>query len=93
MQLKKDYAPRSTSPPTPSSTGSSSSSSRPPPMLYPIYDDLTRDAFMLMRALNSHRAVQSCWSAGGIIKYRLVDDTIIRRVSSVYDSVESIIAE
>ena len=90
MQLKKDFAPRSNvSPPS----TNSSSSPKPSPLLYPIYDDLTRDAFMLMRNLNSHRSVQSCWSAGGVIKYRLIDDSIIRRVSSIYASVESIIAE
>ena len=92
MQLKKDFAPRSNITP-PASANSSSSSPKPRPLLYPIYDDLTRDAFTLMRALNSHRSVQSCWSAGGVIKYRLIDDSIIRRVSSIYASVESIIAE
>lgn len=83
FQLKKDFAPRS--PPQPASN-------RPGRFLYAIYEDLTRDTLHLMRALNSHEAVQSCWAVGGQLRYRLADsEDTIRRVVSVYDHIDDIL--
>ena len=87
IQLKKDFAPKSEIT-TPSS---SSISTKPPPQLYPIFEDMTRDAFQLMRALSSHEQVHSCWCYGGQLRFRLVDSEIIQRVKSIYEPIEKII--
>ena len=86
IQLKKDYAPKSlaTSP-------SGSISTKPPPQLYPIFEDMTRDAFQLMRALSSHEKVHSSWCYGGQLRFRLVDSETVLTVKSIYDTVEKII--
>ena len=86
IQLKKDYAPKSEV-----TTPSSSNSTKPPPQLYPIFEDMTCDAFQLMRALASHEQVHSCWCYGGQLRFRLVDSEIIQRVKSIYDPIEKII--
>ena len=91
MQLKKDFAPRATSTLAPSP--SFSSTNKLPPLLYPVYDDLTRDAFRLMRAISSHKEVQSCWSVGGSIKFRIIDSAVIKSVRSIYDTVDNIISQ
>jgi hypothetical protein len=51
---------------------------------YPFHDDLTKDSFIKMKALQSDTRVQSCWSAGGSLRYKLVDSSVIKRVPSVY---------
>lgn len=91
MQCRKAFAPRSAEP---AGSSSASSTSRPRPFLYPMYKDLTSEAFKLMRSLSSNPAVTACWSAGGVLRYRLRDDEsdTIHRVSCVLDSAEDIIA-
>lgn len=82
MQLKKEFAPRATA---------EHGSNRPAPLLYPIYEDITRDTFRLMRAISSREEVLSCWSAGGTLRFRLRESDDIHRVTSIYDAVERII--
>jgi hypothetical protein len=59
--------------------------------LHPFHDDLTRDTFNKMKQLQGDQRVQSCWSTGGALRYKLVDCNIIRRVPSVYMSNEDIL--
>ena len=94
MQLKKDFAPKAPVPrsaaakaPAPSAAGSI----RPPPQLYSVFEDMTKDAFQLMRALSSHERVHSCWCSGGQLRFRLVDSEVIVRVQSIYDPIEKIL--
>lgn len=58
---------------------------------YPFYEDLTRPNFMKLRALAQHERVQSCWSVNGIIKFKLKDSETIRKVKSVFATVEDIL--
>jgi hypothetical protein len=58
---------------------------------YPFHDDLTRDTFMKMKSLQSDPRVNSCWSTGGTLRYRLNDCNIIRRVQSIYASNDDIL--
>jgi hypothetical protein len=51
---------------------------------FPFHDDLTRDTFSKMKQLQSDPRVDSCWSTGGTLRYKLTGCSIIRRVSSVY---------
>jgi hypothetical protein len=62
-----------------------------PKYRYPFHDDLTRDTFNKLKQLQSDPRVQSCWSTGGSLRYRLVDCTVIRRVSSIYKSNDEIL--
>ena len=78
IQLKKDYAPKSMA-----TTPSGSSSTKPTPQLYPIFEDMTRDAFQLMQALSSYEQVHSCWCYGGQLRFWLVNSEIIQRVKSI----------
>ena len=94
MQLKKDFAPKApllksaaSKAPAPGAAGSP----RPPPQLYSVFEDMTKDAFQLMRALSSHERVHSCWCSGGQLRFRLVDNENIMKVQSIYDSIEKII--
>ena len=93
MQLKKDYAPRAPAAPAPASDSASVpvDSSKPPPQAYAIYEDMTKDAFQLMRALSSHVRVNSCWCTGGQLRFRLVDSATIQKVRSIYDPIEKIL--
>ena len=92
MQHKKEFAPRA----KPAAASSSSSgSTRPPPFTFPIHEDMTRDAFQLMRAINAHDDVLACWSSGGQLRFRLKGEentNRIHRVFSVYEPVIAIVA-
>jgi hypothetical protein len=59
---------------------------------FQIYEDLTSVAFKKMRAMAADDRVVACWSAGGQLRYRLHDDTTIRRISNVFDPVDKILA-
>jgi hypothetical protein len=58
---------------------------------YPFHDDLTRDTFLKMKQLQADPRVDSCWSTGGALRYKLTGSTIIKRVHSVYMSNDDII--
>jgi hypothetical protein len=58
---------------------------------YPFHDDLTKDSFVKMKQLQGDPRVQSCWSAGGALRYKLTDCNVIRRVPSVYLSNDEIL--
>jgi hypothetical protein len=84
--FKKEFSPKAPS------TSSSSPSHRGPRMLYPFYEDLTRDNFMKLKALAADQRVSACWSVGGQLRYRLASHpAVVRCVKSVYDSVDSIL--
>ena len=87
MQLKKEFAPKA----TPSTDPNSPSNSKPPPQKYSIFEDMTRDAFQLMRSLSSDARIHSCWCSGGQLRFRLLGSEIIQRVKSIYGPVEKII--
>jgi hypothetical protein len=55
-----------------------------PKYLYPFYDDLTKDTFAKMKLMQNDPRVESCWSTGGSLRYKLVDSNVIKRVPSVY---------
>jgi hypothetical protein len=58
---------------------------------YPFNDDLTKDNFSKLKQLQDDPRVQACWSAGGSLRYRLVDCNVVRRVQSVYLSNDEIL--
>jgi hypothetical protein len=88
--FKKDFSPKI---PSPSSSSSSSSSVRGPRMQFPFYEDLTRDNFLKMKALAADQRVTACWSVGGQLRFRLANSPeTVRRVKSVFDSVDTILS-
>ncbi len=92
FRLKRELAPREVSEPAGAGTASRGDRVRPGRYLYPFYEDLTRANFHKFRALSLHEAVQSCWTVNGSLRYKLKDDDTIRRVRSVFATVEDIIA-
>jgi hypothetical protein len=59
--------------------------------LYSIYEDLTALTFAKMRALATDDRVAAAWTSHGQIRYRLVDDPTIRRVSNVLAPLDKIL--
>jgi hypothetical protein len=85
--FKKKFSPK-----IPLSSSSTPSSPCGPRMMFPFYEDLTRDSFLKMKALAADQRVTACWSVGGLLRYRLfTNPEIVRRVKSVYDSVDTIL--
>jgi hypothetical protein len=58
---------------------------------YPFMDDLTKDNYKKMKQLQSDPRIHSCWAAGRTLRYKLVDSDIVKRVQSVYLSVDEIL--
>ncbi len=58
---------------------------------YSIFEDLTTLTFSKMRALAADARVAASWTAHGQIRYRLVDDPTVRRVSNVLDPLSKIL--
>ena len=57
-----------------------------------LYDDLTRVNFQKMKAIGDDKRVDSCWSANGQLKFKLVGSQQVRNVSSVFASIDKIVS-
>jgi hypothetical protein len=91
FRLKKEFAPSN-----PTSSYASATVPRPTPKktyMYPIYEDLTKDTHSLLQALLKDERTGPVWTVSRNIRYKLAGDTAIRKVSSVYDSVEKILGK
>ncbi len=60
--------------------------------LYPIYEDVTRDSYQLMKKLRADSRVQACWFAGGAIRFITTNSDTVKRVSSIFGPYEDIFA-
>ncbi len=79
LQHKKDFAPRAPG-----------KDDRPGQLLYPIYEDATRDTFLLMKKLAADSRVLASWISGGSIRFRLHSNPdTINRVRLIYAPFES----
>jgi hypothetical protein len=76
---RKEFAPTTTS------------DGQRPRYKFPFHDDLTKDTFQKMKQMQDDPRVQSCWSTGGSLRYKLVDSSVIKRVPSVYLSNDEIL--
>jgi hypothetical protein len=59
---------------------------------YQLFEDLTGTNFKKMRAMAADERVAACWSAGGQLRFRLLDDNTIRRVDNIFDPIDKIIS-
>jgi hypothetical protein len=91
FRLKREFAPKAPA----SQPASSGAARRDAPeagrYLYPFFEDLTRINFDKMRAIASHPSVQSCWSAGGVIRFKLKNSDSIRKVKCVFSDLQDIL--
>jgi hypothetical protein len=76
---KKEYAPKQPDGPTKGR------------YKFSIFEDLTSLTFSKMRALATDARVAACWTAHGQIRYRLVDDPTVKRVTNVLDPLSKIL--
>jgi hypothetical protein len=79
FRYKKAYAPKQADGPTKGR------------YRYSVFEDLTATTFAKMRALAADDRVAASWTAHGQIRYRLVDDPTIRRVTNVLAPLEKIL--
>jgi hypothetical protein len=99
FQLKKDFATRETAEGPASRRGGGGrgagvegvGSERAGRFMYPLYDDLTKSNLSKMRAISQDERVQSCWSVGGQIRFKLKDSDSVRKVASILDPLDKIL--
>ena len=83
FRLKKELAP--------TTTITTKGGERRTVHLYPIYEDLTKPAHQLLQDLLKDPWTGPVWTIGGHIRYRLKNDDTVRKVVSVFDSVDDIL--
>jgi hypothetical protein len=83
---RKEFAPKADLPGSTSGSGSARVK-----YAYPFHDDLTRDTYAKMKALQADPRVHACWSTGGYLRYKLSESGDVRRVTSVYASNDDIL--
>jgi hypothetical protein len=59
--------------------------------IYPFFEDLTWVNFDKLRAISNHLDVQSCWSVGGSLRFKLKNSDSDRKVKSVFSTVDDIL--
>jgi hypothetical protein len=82
FKLKKDFAPKAASP------SSSQASTR---LRFPFFEDLTKINFKALKTLADDPRTGAVWSIGGIIRYKMVNGTEVRKVADVFDSIDNIL--
>lgn len=87
FKLKREFAPR-LEPDQPAREGQAA---RPGRFEFAVFEDLTRANFAKLRALSQHEKVFACWSVSGSLRYRLKDSDVVKKVKTVFCSVEDII--
>jgi hypothetical protein len=87
FQLKKEFAHKATS----SNSNTSNSQSRSPRLSFPFYEDLTSTNFKLLKALADDPRTGAVWSIGGVIRYKMADGTVVKKVQDVFDSIDNIL--
>ena len=63
---------------------------KPGPFLFPMFEDVTRDSYLLMKKLSADERVQASWFAGGSVRYRLTSSDTIRRVHHIFGPYEDL---
>jgi hypothetical protein len=58
---------------------------------FPLHEDLTRANLAKLKALSADPRTQSCWSINGVIKFKLVNSSDIRKVGSILNSQDTIL--
>ena len=79
---KKEFAPKSIS----------SANSRSY-LKFPIFEDLTGDTFSCVKALSDDQRTGAVWTINGVIRYKLNGETTVRKVTNVYESVDTILSK
>ena len=62
-------------------------------MLYPFYEDLTRATFKQLQAIKAREDVSSAWTVSGVIRFKVKDSDTVYKVSSLWDTVDSLTEE
>ncbi len=88
FRLKKEFSPYE---PATTDTSSRHYKAGRRTFKYPIYEDLTKDTYNLLQALLKDERTGPVWTVSGNILYKLAGETTIKKVSSIYDSVEKIL--
>jgi hypothetical protein len=90
FKLRKEFAPKEEKAPATRSQGNE----RPRPRyMHQIYDDLTRANFHKMRAISDDARVDQCWAVNGQLRFKLVNSQEIRKVHSIFDTIDDIISQ
>jgi hypothetical protein len=83
FRLKKECAP--------TTTITTKGATRRTVLKYPIFEDLTKTTHQLLQQLLDDTRTGPVWTISGHIRYKLKDDQTVRKVVSVFDSVEDIL--
>jgi hypothetical protein len=90
FQYRREFAPRESNNAT---NGARGGQPKPARMKYPFYEHLTATTFKQLKNIQSCQQVQSVWTVGGVIKFKLNNSETVHKVSSIFDTVESIIGD
>ena len=92
FRMKKEFAARLPVSATAGRSGGNQREKSAGKYAFPFYEDLTKHNFAKMRAIAQHTRVESCWSVSGILRYKVVGKSEIKKVKDVFESVETIIS-
>jgi hypothetical protein len=87
---RKEFAPREEHSAPASTRSQARATTR---MRHPFYEHLTSTTFRQLKEIQQHQDVHSAWTVGGVIKFRSKNSDTIYKVSSIFDTVDSILSE
>jgi hypothetical protein len=90
FRYRKEYAPKEDGATAPATRSSSGATSSRPRMKHSIFEDLTGLNFKQLQAFKQHEDVTSAWTVNGVIRFKIKESDQIFKVSSLYDTVDSI---
>jgi DNA repair exonuclease SbcCD ATPase subunit len=89
FKYRREYAPRESQ----AANNNRSSQARTARMKHPFFEHLTNTTFKQLKSIQNHQDVQSAWTVSGVIKFKLKNSDSVYKVSSIFDSVESLTSD
>ena len=90
FRYRKAHAPREEAAPTNTTRRGAERTERPGRLLYTFFEDLTRATFKQLQAIKACEEVTAAWTVNGVIRFKVKNKDEIFKVSSIYDTVESL---
>jgi hypothetical protein len=89
FKYRRDHAPRENT----TASGTRGGQAKPARMKHPFFEHLTSATFRQLKSIQSCQEVLSVWTVGGVIKFKLKDSDTIYKVSTIFDTVESLTSD
>jgi hypothetical protein len=93
FKYRREHAPREAPAAAAAPSGARGGQPKPARMKFPFFEHLTNTTFRQLKSIQNHQDVLSAWTVSGVIKFKVKNSETIHKVSSIFDTVESLTSD